>query len=76
MVNERAGQLASTSDLIDVPHVVASYYTGRPDPGDPVQQVAFGTSGHRGSSLDGSFNEAHIAATTQAICEYYQVACR
>ena len=70
MVNERAGQLASTSDLIDVPHVVASYYTGRPDPGDPVQQVAFGTSGHRGSSLDGSFNEAHIAATTQAICEY------
>jgi phosphoglucomutase len=70
MVNERAGQLASTSDLIDVPHVVASYYTGRPDPDDPVQQVAFGTSGHRGSSLDGSFNEAHIAATTQAICEY------
>ena len=70
MLNERAGQPASTSDLIDVPHVVSTYYTGRPDPDDPGQQVAFGTSGHRGSSLDGSFNEAHIAATTQAICEY------
>ena len=70
MANERAGQPASTSDLIDVPHVVSSYYTGHPDPSDPAQRVAFGTSGHRGSSLDGSFNEAHIAATTQAICEY------
>ncbi|MFW2380315.1 MAG: phosphoglucomutase, alpha-D-glucose phosphate-specific, partial [Acidimicrobiales bacterium] len=70
MTNERAGQPASTSDLIDVSHVVSAYYTGRPDPDDPGQRVAFGTSGHRGSSLDGSFNEPHIAATTQAICEY------
>jgi phosphoglucomutase len=70
MAHERAGQPASTIDLIDVPHVVSSYYTERPDPGDPAQRVAFGTSGHRGSSLDASFNEAHIAATTQAICEY------
>ena len=70
MPNERAGQPASTSDLIDVPHVVSTYYTRRPDPDDRAQQVAFGTSGHRGSSLDGSFNEAHIAAMTQAICEY------
>ena len=70
MAHERAGQPATTGDLIDVAHVVSQYYTGHPDPGDPAQRVAFGTSGHRGSSLDGSFNEAHIAATTQAICEY------
>ncbi len=70
MTHERAGQPASTRDLIDVPHLVSSYYTSRPDLEDPSQRVAFGTSGHRGSSLDGSFNEAHIAATTQAICEY------
>ena len=70
MANERAGQPASTSDLIDVPHVVSTYYTGQPDPDDPAQRVAFGTSGHRGSSLDGAFNEAHIAATTQAIVDY------
>ena len=70
MTHEQAGQPASPSDLIDVPHVVSSYYTSRPDLEDPSQRVAFGTSGHRGSSLDGSFNEDHIAATTQAICEY------
>jgi phosphoglucomutase len=70
MANERAGQPASSSDLIDVSHVVSAYYTTRPNPDDVAQRVAFGTSGHRGSSLDGSFNEAHIMATTQAICEY------
>ncbi len=70
MAHERAGQPATTSDLIDVAQVVSAYYTGHPDADDPAQRVAFGTSGHRGSSLDGSFNEAHIAATTQAICEY------
>src|SRR3954449_13382899 len=66
----RAGQLAATSDLVDVPHLVTSYYATVPDPADPLQQVVFGTSGHRGTSLSGSFNEAHILATTQAICEY------
>src|SRR5689334_19319032 len=66
----RAGQLAGPSDLVDVPHLVTSYYATTPDPADPLQQVVFGTSGHRGSSLNGSFNEAHILATTQAICEY------
>ncbi len=70
MKHERAGTPALIEDLVDVPHLVTSYYTEQPDPGDPDQRVAFGTSGHRGSSLNGSFNEAHIAATTQAICEY------
>ncbi len=66
----RAGQPAQPADLIDVPHLVTAYYTVEPDLADPAQQVAFGTSGHRGSSLDGAFNEPHILATTQAICEY------
>jgi phosphoglucomutase len=66
----RAGQPAAIDDLIDIAHLVSSYYTTAPDIEDVSQRVAFGTSGHRGSSLDGSFNEAHIAATTQAICEY------
>lgn len=70
MAHERAGTPAQPGDLVDVPHLVTAYYTITPDPEDPAQRVAFGTSGHRGSSLDGSFNEAHIAATTQAICEY------
>jgi phosphoglucomutase len=66
----RAGQPAQPSDLVDVPLLVSRYYTEVPDPADPDQQVAFGTSGHRGSSLKTSFNEAHIAATTQAIVDY------
>src|SRR6478735_9426641 len=66
----RAGQRAQPEDLIDVAHVVTAYYTKQPDPDDVAQQVAFGTSGHRGSSLDAAFNEAHILATTQAIAEY------
>ncbi|HOW95331.1 MAG TPA: phosphoglucomutase, alpha-D-glucose phosphate-specific, partial [Mycolicibacterium fallax] len=68
--NPRAGQPAQPEDLIDLPHLVTSYYAVAPDPEDVDQQVAFGTSGHRGSSLDGAFNEAHILATTQAIVEY------
>jgi phosphoglucomutase len=72
MAHERAGQPAQPSDLIDVAHVVTSYFTTWPDIEQPGQRVAFGTSGHRGSSLDGSFNEAHIIATTQAICDYRQ----
>src|SRR6201997_527604 len=67
--NPRAGQPARPEDLIDVAHVVTAYYTVEPNPDDPEQQVVFGTSGHRGSSLDGAFNEAHILATTQAIAE-------
>ena len=66
----RAGQPAEPQDLIDVAHLVTAYYTQEPDPDDVAQQVAFGTSGHRGSSLSTSFNEAHILATTQAICDY------
>jgi len=66
----RAGQPAEPQDLIDVAHLVTAYYTREPDPDDVGQQVAFGTSGHRGSSLSTSFNEAHILATTQAICDY------
>ena len=66
----RAGQPAEPRDLVDVAHLVTSYYTGVPDPDDVDQQVAFGTSGHRGSSLRTSFNEWHILATTQAICDY------
>jgi phosphoglucomutase len=70
MSDARAGQPAQLSDLIDVAALVTAYFTTEPDPADPAQQVAFGTSGHRGSSFDAAFNEAHILATTQAICEY------
>jgi phosphoglucomutase len=70
VTDPRAGTTAEPSDLVDVAHLVTSYYTGVPDPSDPDQRVAFGTSGHRGSSLDTAFNETHIVATTQAICDY------
>ncbi len=70
MAHPRAGQPAQPEDLIDVDAVVSAYYDLAPDPDNPDQQVAFGTSGHRGSSLDTAFNDAHIAATTQAIVEY------
>jgi phosphoglucomutase len=69
-MNDRAGQPAAEADLVDVGSLVTAYYTEHPDPAEPSQQVAFGTSGHRGSSLRLSFNEDHIAATTQAICEH------
>ena len=69
-VSERAGKPAEPSLLVDVDRLIAAYYDIKPDPNVPAQQVAFGTSGHRGSSLDGSFNEAHILATTEAICRY------
>jgi phosphoglucomutase len=69
-VSPLAGKPADPSILIDVPKLVAAYYTGRPDPSVPAQRVGFGTSGHRGCSLDNSFNEAHILAITQAICLY------
>ncbi|MDO5747508.1 MAG: phosphoglucomutase (alpha-D-glucose-1,6-bisphosphate-dependent) [Actinomycetaceae bacterium] len=67
---ERAGKRAQPQDLIDVNDVCSAYYDTEPDVNDPNQLVAFGTSGHRGSSLDGSFNEAHIVAITQAIVDY------
>src|SRR5437764_6728602 len=70
MAVERAGQPAQPGDLVDVPHLVTAYYTTWPDVADPAQRVAFGTSGHRGSSLTGAFTEAHIVATTQAIVDY------
>jgi len=69
-VDPRAGTRAEPRDLIDVPRVVSRYYTEHPDPEVIGQRVAFGTSGHRGSSLRTAFNEDHIAATTQAIVEY------
>ncbi|MGV0394442.1 phosphoglucomutase (alpha-D-glucose-1,6-bisphosphate-dependent) [Corynebacterium riegelii] len=70
MAHERAGQIALPEDLIDIAELVTAYYTREIDPQDVGQQVAFGTSGHRGSSLDNAFNEAHILATTQAIVDY------
>ncbi|ACQ78637.1 phosphoglucomutase, alpha-D-glucose phosphate-specific [Beutenbergia cavernae DSM 12333] len=69
-MHPRAGQPAQPEDLIDVAQVVGAYYDRVPDPDDPAQQVVFGTSGHRGSSLDGAFTETHIAAITAAIVEY------
>ena len=69
-MNNRAGTPAQASDLINVDELLAAYYDIEPDPTNPAQAVVFGTSGHRGSSLDGAFNEAHIVAITQAIVEY------
>src|SRR5689334_5560674 len=66
----RAGQPAQPSDLVDVPALLRAYSEIRPDPSDPAQRVAFGTSGHRGSAFRAAFNEAHILATTEAICRY------
>jgi phosphoglucomutase len=65
-----AGKPLPSDALVDVPRLVAAYYTEAPDPSNSAQRVVFGTSGHRGSSLAGSFNEAHILAITQAICSY------
>lgn len=70
VANPRAGQPAQPEDLVDLPHLVTAYYSIEPDPDDLAQQVAFGTSGHRGSALTGTFNELHILAITQAIVEY------
>ncbi|MDF1477885.1 phosphoglucomutase (alpha-D-glucose-1,6-bisphosphate-dependent) [Leifsonia sp. H3M29-4] len=69
-MSDRAGQQAQASDLIDVHELIAAYYERVPDVAVPEQRVVFGTSGHRGSSLDTAFNETHIAAITQAIVEY------
>ena len=69
-VHPLAGKPAPKSNLANIPRLVSAYYTYRPDVSDPAQRVSFGTSGHRGSSLKASFNEDHILATSQAICEY------
>jgi phosphoglucomutase len=69
-ISPLAGQPAEPGMLVDVPALVAAYYTEQPDPAEPGQRVAFGTSGHRGSSLSRSFNEAHIVAISQAICHH------
>jgi phosphoglucomutase len=69
-VDPRAGTLPEPSDLVDVGRLLSAYGTEQPDPGNPQQRVAFGTSGHRGSSLDGTFNEAHVLAISEAVCRY------
>ena len=69
-ISPMAGKPADPSILVNVPKLVTAYYEVQPDPTVPAQRVAFGTSGHRGSSFDGSFNEWHILAITQAICQY------
>jgi phosphoglucomutase len=69
-VNPLAGQPAPADRLVNVPRLVTAYYSERPDAREAAQRVAFGTSGHRGSSFDSSFNEAHVLAITQAICTY------
>jgi phosphoglucomutase len=73
-IDPRAGTLADPSELIDVDALLAAYHDQVPDPSEPSQRVAFGTSGHRGSALTTSFNEAHILATTQAICDHRRAA--
>jgi phosphoglucomutase len=70
MTSPRAGQPAAAEDLVDVAKLVTAYYTVHPDPAEPAQRVSFGTSGHRGSAFTATFNEDHIVATAQAICEY------
>jgi phosphoglucomutase len=70
MTSDRAGQPARPEDLVDVAKLVTAYFAVHPDPGEVAQRVAFGTSGHRGSALTATFNEDHIVAATQAICEY------
>src|SRR5690349_20855107 len=69
-VHPLAGKPAPAELLVDVARLEHAYYERKPDPADPTQRVSFGTSGHRGTSLDGTFTEAHILAITQAICEY------
>ena len=69
-VSQRAGKPVEASMLVNVPRLVTAYFAGAPDAAVPSQRVAFGTSGHRGSAFDNAFNEAHILAISQAICQY------
>src|ERR1700688_1123150 len=68
-INPLAGKPAEPSMLVNVPRLVTAYFAGRPDPQVAAQRVAFGTSGHRGSALNHAFNEAHILAISQAVCD-------
>jgi len=70
VVNPAAGKPVPPNALANIPRLITAYFASKPDPADPAQRVSFGTSGHRGSSLKNSFNEDHILATTQAICDY------
>ena len=69
-LHTNAGKLAPRSILVNVPELISSYYTKRPDMQNNAQRISFGTSGHRGTSLSKSFNEMHILAVTQAVCDY------
>jgi phosphoglucomutase len=69
-INPLAGKPAPAASLVNIPRLITAYYSERPDPSVASQRVAFGTSGHRGSSFDTSFNEAHVLSISQAICEY------
>ena len=70
IISPLAGKPAPRSSLVDIPKLVSAYYSNIPDPAEPAQRVAFGTSGHRGNAFDSSFNEQHVLAITQAICDY------
>src|SRR5208283_1398273 len=67
-ISPLAGKLVDAARLIDVPKLIDAYFSGAPDPAQPSQRVHFGTSGHRGSAFNNSFNEAHVLAIAQAIC--------
>ena len=69
-INPLAGKPAVPSMLANIPRLVTAYFAGQPDPKVPSQRVAFGTSGHRGSALNNAFNEAHILAISQALCDH------
>jgi phosphoglucomutase len=73
-ISPLAGELLPPSALVDVPRLLTAYFTQTPDPANPAQRVAFGTSGHRGSSFDGTFNEAHILAISEAVCRHRHAA--
>jgi phosphoglucomutase len=70
IVHPLAGKPAPAASLVDVPRLITAYFSERPDPAEPGQRVAFGTSGHRGSALRNAFNEAHVLAIVQAVCRY------
>ena len=74
-ISPLAGTLLPAALLVDVPRLVTAYFTVKPDPADAAQRVAFGTSGHRGSAFNGTFNEAHILAISQAVCRHRRAAC-
>ena len=73
-INPLAGKTRDPSMLANIPRLVTAYFAGKPDPSVPAQRVAFGTSGHRGSAFNNAFNEAHILAISQALCDHRQSA--